>query len=466
MEWGDNIFNADGSATTWRSYKIRYGGDGKYKSFHGWFEPTNDEGRYGQCMQYFSSGYTIEAGSAIPAGANVNIDYNTGEFTITSDEGMDLVEGDEIVKATFTLSASMPFDTYLACSVDMKNDYVMLNGTEEINLTTGWVSAIHPINKNKSQEISYDEDVIFKNSTDDDFTNPLTETTVVGVITYSSSDESVAIVDPTTGVVHIVGDGFTTITATAAAAYDYKSTSTSYDLYVDIQPVSIINASVPDKSYDGTTESEVGTVTLSDSNLVQGVDYTATAVFDDANVGTDKTVTVTVTLIGDAADNYTLTSNTTTVDNVTISPYSITSSNITLEYYTIGCDMSEKEPGVTVKIGDFTVDENEYTVGYRDNINPGTAYVTVTAKNNTNIVSEAEKTFEIVDGRNILEIMAIFVKEDETIVVPDTGRFTNTEIRRDACNVGAIVASALIAVATMTLVGGKFAEAKIDFDKK
>ena len=60
------------------------------------------------------------------------------------------------------------------------------------------------------------------------------------------------------------------------------------------------------KTYDGTTNAGITSVTFDNVTLNRGTDYTVTASFDDAGVGNDKNVTATVTLMGQAAKNYAL----------------------------------------------------------------------------------------------------------------------------------------------------------------
>ena len=72
------------------------------------------------------------------------------------------------------------------------------------------------------------------------------------------------------------------------------------------------------KSYDGTTDADISSVTFDNVNLNQGTDYTVTANFDDASVGSGKNITATVTLMGQAAQNYALEqSSFTTTGNIT-----------------------------------------------------------------------------------------------------------------------------------------------------
>ena len=89
------------------------------------------------------------------------------------------------------------------------------------------------------------------------------------------------------------------------------------------QSVSVIIARAPTaptsfnikpKTYDGTTAAEVlNALFPADNELIPGTDYTATAVFEDANAGQDKKATVTVTMLDTpAARNYDLRNNTAT----------------------------------------------------------------------------------------------------------------------------------------------------------
>ena len=67
------------------------------------------------------------------------------------------------------------------------------------------------------------------------------------------------------------------------------------------KPLRITGVEIAPKSYDGTANVETTGVTLN-----QGTGYTVTACFDDASVGNGKNVTATVTLMEQAAKNYTL----------------------------------------------------------------------------------------------------------------------------------------------------------------
>ena len=67
------------------------------------------------------------------------------------------------------------------------------------------------------------------------------------------------------------------------------------------------SVAVEDKTYDGTTNAGISSVTFEGSvTLQKDKDYTVTANFDDASVGNGKNVTATVTLMGQVAKNYAL----------------------------------------------------------------------------------------------------------------------------------------------------------------
>jgi hypothetical protein len=100
-------------------------------------------------------------------------------------------------------------------------------------------------------------------------------------------------------------------------SYDGESTP-SYSL-------SVTGATITSKVYDGKTAATVTGVTFDPStNLVLDTDYSVSAEFNNANAGTGKSVTVTVTLKGDAANNYTLANNGVFSATGNITPKSIT----------------------------------------------------------------------------------------------------------------------------------------------
>lgn len=79
--------------------------------------------------------------------------------------------------------------------------------------------------------------------------------------------------------------------------------------------------------------------------------------------------------------------------SVAIAPREITTFSISPTSYIY--DGSEKKPAVTVTYNNTTVPSNEYTVSYTNNINVGTATVTLSDKNGGNYNIHGNKTFTI-----------------------------------------------------------------------
>ena len=81
-------------------------------------------------------------------------------------------------------------------------------------------------------ELSFSDEYTDEIVVGETFTGPVLNNPDGLTVTYSSSDESVAIVNSTTGEVTIMGAGYTTITATFAGNADYEASTTSYPLAV------------------------------------------------------------------------------------------------------------------------------------------------------------------------------------------------------------------------------------------
>lgn len=88
-------------------------------------------------------------------------------------------------------------------------------------------------------------------------------------------------------------------------------------------------------------------------------------------------------------------------------PVAITESMISLEYSSVEYSRTEKCPTVVLKNGETTIESSEYSVTYSNNVNIGTAKVTVSAVEGSTVVSgSADKTFEIVNAE-LPEIQAM-----------------------------------------------------------
>ena len=92
----------------------------------------------------------------------------------------------------------------------------------------------------------------------------------------------------------------------------------SVEVSIGKKPLTLTGVTAASKSYDGTTDAGITSVTFDNVTLNRGTDYTVTASFDDASVGNGKNITATVTLMGQAAKNYALEqSSFTTTGNIT-----------------------------------------------------------------------------------------------------------------------------------------------------
>ena len=106
------------------------------------------------------------------------------------------------------------------------------------------------------------------------------------------------------------------VTVTGTGNYSGTATAT---YTITPAALTITGATLASKTYDGTTNATVESVTfnglVNSESLNMDTDYTATAAFADANAGTGKSATVTVTL---SNGNYSLATSTYTLENQTI----------------------------------------------------------------------------------------------------------------------------------------------------
>ena len=223
-------------------------------------------------------------------------------------------------------------------------------------------------------------------------------------------------------------------------AKNYELKKATYTAYANIhaKPISIVSATAVGREYEkGNTSVTIDSVdfdgVVTAAPLVKGTDYTATGEMDDANAGTNKEVTVKVTLSGDAATNYNLsgTMPTTTVDisqataeiagattqrimkngvEVDISKwvsFNNTDSKAELEY-----ELLYSPEGITLNGSKLTVANNDTTVE--------SFAIKVTAKETPNFTS-AEKTItvDVVDKMLVGIIFKEPVKSNTVYGDPD-----------------------------------------------
>ena len=115
----------------------------------------------------------------------------------------------------------------------------------------------------------------------------------------------------------------------------------------------------------------------------------------DIPKGTDaKTYTVYYKVVGDANHE----DSTPVSIEVTISKKTVSKPTITLSASSFVYNGKAQEPTVTVKDGESEIPASQYTVSYSNNVNVGTATVTITGKDDGNYIVNGSTTFQIVDA--------------------------------------------------------------------
>lgn len=193
---------------------------------------------------------------------------------------------------------------------------------------------------------------------------------ILATIDWSSSNEEVAIVD-SNGYVTAVGAGETTITATVngvSASCEIKVNERNSVELIDIAGYQV--GEIANQIYTGTALTPDVLMVDNNGRLEKDIDYTL-EYENNVNVGT-----ATVTIIG--VGNYTGV-KTVYFTIVSKSLANATVSSIANQTYT----GSAITPSITVKDGSKTlVKDTDYTVSYSNNVNAGTATVTITGKGN------------------------------------------------------------------------------------
>ncbi|MEA4971434.1 MAG: MBG domain-containing protein [Candidatus Pelethousia sp.] len=192
-------------------------------------------------------------------------------------------------------------------------------------------------------------------------------------------------------------DKTATITVTVSST-NYKDFAADITVKtMDVTPLAVTGLTVVSKIYDGTTAATLrGTAALDTANVQDGDEVVLsgnpTATFGNANAGTGKAVIITgLSLAGKDAAKYGL--DFSGVTGVIIAK-PLANTMVTLSGSSFTYTGSVHAPGVTVKDGSETlVADTDYTVGYADNINAGTATVTIIGKGNYS--GTASKTFTI-----------------------------------------------------------------------
>lgn len=193
----------------------------------------------------FTEPFTLTA-SCATEGATIHYTYGDEVPTATSPEFP--AEGIEISKTTTVNAIAVMADGSLEPSGVISKTYTL-------ELAFAWSAA------------TCKADIV---STTNVY--PTLTTNSEGAVSYSSSDETVATIDATTGNITLVGKGKTTITAAVEAWGDFSASTASYEL-------TVINS----------TEVSVFRLINSESGLEAGANYLVVNITDGKALGEQKT---------------------------------------------------------------------------------------------------------------------------------------------------------------------------------
>ncbi len=219
-----------------------------------------------------------------------------------------ILEGNSLSASDISVTANNTTLTACSSASDTECDYLLTiekaSGSANENANgyitgkngnyTGTALFTVPIQAKPNQSLQFDRSSVTV-EWGDVVVNKLRQLSGNGQISYWTSDTTIATVSGN-GTIILNGIGDTTVYAQAAETENYAATTVSYTLSVEKKSLTITNVSVSNKVYDKTNFASISSISLNDSSLVYGTDYTADAVFASTNVGTNIAVTVTVTI--------------------------------------------------------------------------------------------------------------------------------------------------------------------------
>ena len=284
-----------------------------------------------------------------------------------------------------------------------------------------------------------------------------------GAVTWETSDSTVASVNSQTGRVEILkAGGPVTITARKAAGGGYGETTATYTFSAEKRPATAI-VTARNKPYNNDTTATLD-ISWKAGDLINGdiITLNLTGAFDDANVGTDKIVRI--TLNGDLPDGggkYAVTYNDTTTASITAQAATVsgvnagpwtysgseqplfsggTATNGTIVYSRNGVDFMENVPTET--------NAGKYTVYYKARGNTNYAdsevrmvEVTIQPKTVTNPTIELSSdsleydgtakepdVLAVKDGSNVIPAGEYTVSYSNNVNVGTTAKVTITDV--------------------------------------
>ena len=147
-----------------------------------------------------------------------------------------------------------------------------------------------------------------------------------------------------------------------------------------LNPIIVLNET--ELTYNGSAQTPSVSSVKDGSTVIPSTEYTV-GYSDNTNAGT-----ATVTISDNNGGNYTVRGSA----HFTINPKEVSNPTIELSATEFNYSGEAYEPTVTVKDGQTVIPTSEYTVGYSNNTNAGTATVTITDKANGNSPSTVRLT--------------------------------------------------------------------------
>lgn len=290
-----------------------------------------------------------------------SLSFAAPSYTISKDQTLQqlpILKAGEQTLSDKTITWSSDNDK--VATVDAATGTVTGVGLGKANITAKFAgddtyktsTASYEIKVKGAPELSFPEPSynIFAN---DKFTAPvLTKSPADVVVTYSSSDEKVATVEPSTGEVSIVGAGTAKITATSQVTDVYEVASASYDL--------VVTKFTPELSFPQTSY----TIKMGDAFApkLEGLPEGVTPAYTSSNeeVATVDAATGEVKIVGVGTTTITVTSPETDIYEGATASYVLTvnratSKEVTIDFSTFGYTNQEKvtevsQDGITMTL--------------------------------------------------------------------------------------------------------------------
>ena len=229
-------------------------------------------------------------------------------------------------------------------------------------------------------------------------TAQISATASTGMFTYQSSDSSIAEVNEE-GIVTAIAAGKTTIQINALENEFYQAASAEIEITVLEEGTEIsleqceLILDPMEFVYDGTPKEPQVILRNGSEQLTETVHYTVSY---ENNID-PGTAMVTVTAVEGSGYTGSKTGSFTILEAP--EEVALEECTVTLEYEEVVYDGTEKQPKVNVQYGEQILEEGvHYSVAYTDNVNPGTAFATVTALEGSGYTGTVTCSFTILES--------------------------------------------------------------------